>query len=62
MKKISNRDAMRVLAHLQKARGIIEKLKESSDDGEIEMDSKIAEDCIGHIAELEILLNNTLYE
>lgn len=53
---------MRVLAHLQKARGIIEKLKESSDDGEIEMDSKIAEDCIGHIAELEILLNNTLYE
>ncbi len=60
MKKISNADAMRILAHLQKARAIIEKVKSVSDDGETYMDNHIADDCIGSIDEILIAINNTI--
>lgn len=52
MKKINNRE---------KARDIIEQAKSKSDDGEILMDSDIAENCIGNINEILIAINNTVY-
>jgi hypothetical protein len=61
LKKINNRDAERILSHLQKARDIIEQAKSKSDDGEILMDSDIAENCIGNINEILIAINNTVY-
>ena len=62
MKKIGNNDAMRILAHLQKARAIIEKAQAASDDGEISMDTNIAEECLGHLDEILISINNTILE
>ena len=62
MKKICNKDAQRILSHLQKARMIIEKAQESSDDGEICMDINIAESCIGHLDEILIAINNTVLD
>ena len=62
MKKISNNDARRILAHLKKARLIIENAQTQSDDGEISMDINIAEECIGHLDEILISINNTILE
>ena len=62
MKKISDRDAKRILAHLQKARDIIEKAQELSDDGEISMSVDIAEDCLADLDEILITINNTVLE
>lgn len=62
MKKITNRDAQRILSYLQKARMIIEKAQEASDDGEISMDIDIAESCIGHLDEILIAVNNTILD
>lgn len=62
MKKISNKDAKRILAHLQKARMIIEKAREASDDGEISVDIDVAESCIGHIGEILVAINNTILD
>lgn len=62
MKKISNKDAQRILAHLQKARMIIEKAEDASDDGMISMDIDIAEGCIGHLDTILIAINNTVLD
>lgn len=62
MKKISDKDAKRILAHLQKARAIIEKAQEISDDGEISMNIDIAERCVGHLDEILIAINNTVLD
>lgn len=62
MKKIYDREAMRILAHLQKARAIIEKAQEDSDDGEIAMNIDIAEDCVGCLDEILIAVNNTILD
>lgn len=62
MKKINNNDAKRILAHLQKARAIIEKAQTESDDGEISIDIDIAEECIGHLDEILISINNTILD
>lgn len=62
MKKITNRDAQRILSYLQKARMIIEKAQEASDDGEVFLDENIAYACIGHVDEILIALNNTVLD
>lgn len=62
MKKIGNTDAKRILEHLKKARAIIENAQTQSDDGEISMDINIAEQCIGHLDEILISINNTILE
>ena len=62
MKRICNRDANRILAHLQKARAIIEKAQTDSDDGEISMNIDIAEDCVGCLDEILISINNTVLD
>lgn len=38
MKKISKKDALRIQNHLQKAKEIIDRAREVSDDGEVSMD------------------------
>lgn len=62
MKKINKRDATRIENYLRKAREIIEKAQVDSDDGEISMDIDIAENCIGHLDEILISINNTILD
>lgn len=60
MKKISKRDAERILSHLEKAKSIINQNREKSDDGEIFMDENIAQECIDRVSEILIAINNTV--
>ena len=60
MKKISKRDAERILSHLKKAKIIINQNRELSDDEEICMDETIAQDCIDMLSEIMIAINNTV--
>lgn len=62
MKKISKRDAERILNHLQKAKEIINQQREKSNDGEISMDIDIAENCISCLDEILIAVNNTILD
>lgn len=52
MKKISKKDALRIQNHLQKAKEIIDRAREVSDDGEVSMDIEIAENCVGYLDEI----------
>jgi hypothetical protein len=62
MKKISKKDALRIQNHLQKAKEIIDQVREISDDGEISMDIEIAENCVGYLDEILIAINNTILD
>lgn len=62
MKKISKKDALRIQNHLQKAKEIIDQVREMSDDGEISMDIEIAENCVGCLDEIIIAINNTILD
>ena len=62
MKRISNRDADRIIAHIIKDGKIIEAAKEQSDDGEICMDIDRAETCAGKVQEILIAINNTILD
>lgn len=62
MKKISKKDALRIQNHLQKAKEIIDQVREISDDGEISMDIEIAENCVGYLDEIFIAINNTILD
>ena len=62
MKRINNNDAKRILAHLQKARAIIEKVEAASDDGEVFMDTGIADECVGPLDEILVAINNAILD
>lgn len=62
MKKISKKDALRIQNHLQKAKEIIDRAREVSDDGEVSMDIEIAENCVGYLDEILIAINNTILD
>ena len=62
MKKSSKKDALRIQNHLQKAKEIIDQVREISDDGEISMDIEIAENCVGYLDEILIAINNTILD
>lgn len=62
MKKISKKDALRIQNHLQKAKEIIDRAREVSDDGEVSMDIEIAENCVGYLDEILITINNTILD
>lgn len=62
MKKISNRDAERILNHLQKAKEIINQQREKSNDDEISMDIDIAENCVSCLDKILIAVNNTILD
>lgn len=62
MKKISKKYALRIQNHLQKAKEIIDQVREISDDGEISMDIEIAENCVGYLDEILIAINNTILD
>lgn len=62
MKRISDRDADRIIAHIIKAAQIIQLAQEESDDGEICMDIDRAETCAGKVQEILIAINNTILD
>ena len=62
MRRISNKDADRIISHIIKAAQIIQSAQEKSDDGEICMDIDRAETCAGKVQEILIAINNTILD
>lgn len=65
MKKISNKDAKRVLNHLNKAMEILNKNESNSEcdeSYELFMDERIASDCLSALSSIEHCLINSVSE
>ena len=59
MKQMNKRSSERVLAHIKKARAIIDQESQAREDELFLSDVSIAEDCLSALSEIMVTINNT---